>query len=222
MDDPALPPVEHRQALAGLARLNAFSGSASALWPEIRHLARELGRPLRLLDVATGAGDVPAVLLKRAARAGISIEFSACDISPVAMESASDRFRAAGVKVKLFTIDALAESLPTGFDVVVCSLFLHHLSADNAVSLLRNLSAATDRLVLVNDLGRSRLNLGLVWLGSQLLTRSRVVHVDGPRSVRAAFTSVEAAELAERAGLTDAVVTEKFPCRWLLSWRKPT
>ena len=221
MDDPALPAAEHRRALAGLARLNAYSDSVGVLWPAVRELARELGRPLRILDVATGCGDVPHGLWKRAERAGFHLDLSACDISPVALKAAEERASAAGASVDYFEADALGDPLPTEFDIVTCSLFLHHLSVDNAVTLLGRLAAATDRLVLVNDLSRSRWNLGLVWLATRLLTRSPVVHADGPLSVRAAFTRVEAAELAERAGLTGATVSARFPCRWLLTWRTP-
>ena len=221
MDDPTLPADEHRRALRGLSRLNALSGSVNVLWPEVRTLARELGRPVRILDVATGAGDVPLALSKRALRAGLPLELSACDISPVALEAAETRFRAGGASIHLFRADAVAEPLPTGFDIVVCSLFLHHLSEADAVTLLGRLAASTEHLVLVNDLSRSRWNLGLVWCATRSVTRSRIVHVDGPRSVRAAFTPGEARALAERAGLTGAVVAGRFPCRWLLTWRKP-
>ena len=221
MDDPALPAGEHRRALAGLARLNALSGSVSVLWPDVRKLAREFGRPLRLLDVATGGGDVPLGLGARARRAGFPLELSACDLSPVALEAAEARASAVGAAVRFFAADALHAPLPAGFDVVTCSLFLHHLSDDNAVTLLARLAAAADRLVLVNDLSRSRANLGLVWLATRLATRSPIVHADGPSSVRAAFTPAEAAALAERAGLAGATVAARFPCRWLLTWRKP-
>jgi len=217
MDDPALPADEHRRALAGLARLNAWSDSVGVLWPAVQKLAGELGRPVKVLDVATGSGDVPLGLWKRA---GAKLELSACDISGVALDAAETRSRAAGASVNYFRADALAEPLPTGFDIVVCSLFLHHLSDDDAVTLLARLAAATERLVLVNDLSRSRWNLGLVWIATRLLTRSRVVRVDGPLSVRAAFTRSEAAALAMRAGLAGATVTGRFPCRWLLTWRK--
>ena len=221
MDDPALPADEHRRALRGLARLNALSGSVAVLWPEVRKLARGLGRPLRILDVATGAGDVPVGLAKRALGAGISLDLSACDISPVALDATRERFAAVGTPIHLFIADALAEPLPTGFDIVICSLFLHHLSEGDAVMLLGRLAAATEHLVLVNDLSRSRWNLGLVWCATRMVTRSRIVHVDGPRSVRAAFTAGEARALAERAGLNGATVAGRFPCRWLLTWRKP-
>src|SRR6476469_8228362 len=88
MDDPALDPGEHRRALAGLARLNAVSNSAGVLWPPIKRLAKELGRPVRVLDVATGSGDVPRALLARAKRAGVALEAVGCDISPTAVAAA--------------------------------------------------------------------------------------------------------------------------------------
>ena len=67
MDDPAIDPTEHRRALAALARINRVTNSAGVLWPVIPVLARELNRAVRVLDVATGSGDVPARLLARAA-----------------------------------------------------------------------------------------------------------------------------------------------------------
>ncbi len=221
MDDPALPAAEHRRALVGLARLNSYSDSVGVLWPKVRRVAIELGRPVKILDVATGSGDVPLGLWQRAKRAGFKLELSACDISPLALETAAERTSAAGASVEYFAADALAEPLPAGFDIVTCSLFLHHLSDDNAVTLLARLAEASERLLLVNDLSRSRWNLGLVWMATRLLTRSRVVRADGPLSVRAAFTAREATALAERAGLTGATVASRFPCRWLLTWRKP-
>jgi SAM-dependent methyltransferase len=220
MDDPGLDPAEHRRALAGLARLNAWSRSAAILWPAIRCVAESLGRPVRVLDVASGAGDVPIDLGQRAYRAGVPIEFHGCDVSPVAVADATDRARQTRVDVAFFRHDALRDPLPAGFDVVTCSLFLHHLADEDAVRLLAAMRAAAARLVLVNDLARSRFGFALAWAATRLLTRSRVVRIDGPRSVRAAFTPAEALRLAERAGLTGATVERRWPCRFLLSWRR--
>ena len=217
MDDPGLDPAEHRRALAGLARVNWFSGSAGVLWPPIRALARELGRPVRVLDVATGSGDVPAGLLRRANRAGIALEVAGCDISPVAVSTAAANCPGA----RFFVHDALGEPLPAGFDVATCSLFLHHLSSDDAVSLLARLGSAAESLVLVNDLARSRFNFLAVWVACHALTTSKVVRFDGPASVRSAFTPAEALVLADRAGLTGATIRRRFPARFLLSWRRP-
>jgi SAM-dependent methyltransferase len=216
MDDPALDPDEHRRALAGLARLNRLSNSAGALWPGLVAVARELGRTVRVLDVATGSGDVPRALLARARRRGLGLEMAACDLSPIAIAEAVR----VGSDVRFFTHDVLQNPLPTGFDVVTCSLFLHHLGEDEALTLLARMRSAAEHLVLVNDLARSRFNFCAVWLASHLLTRSRVVRFDGPASVRSAFTPTEALALAERAGLAGATVRGRFPCRFLLSWRR--
>src|SRR5262245_2113841 len=149
MDDPAIDPVEHRRALAALARVNRFTNSAGALWPAIRNLAHELRRTIRVLDVATGSGDVPTRLLVKATRAGVSLEVAGCDVSPIAIGEAE---RHPGAR--FFTHDAIGEPLPSGFDVVTCSLFLHHLGEDDAGALLANMAGAARHLVLVNDLSR--------------------------------------------------------------------
>ncbi|QEG30594.1 hypothetical protein GobsT_53990 [Gemmata obscuriglobus] len=216
MDDPAIDPAEHRHALEGLRRLNRASDSAGVLWPAIAELSARLGRPVKVLDVATGSGDVPRGLLRRAERAGVGLEMAGCDISPTALDEAARQ--APGVR--FFQHDALHARLPTGFDVVTCSLFLHHLSGDEAIALLANMENAAEHLVLVNDLARSRFNYCGVWLACHLLTRSRVVRFDGPASVRSAFTPAEALALARRAGLSGATVRGRFPARFLLSWSR--
>jgi 2-polyprenyl-3-methyl-5-hydroxy-6-metoxy-1,4-benzoquinol methylase len=216
MDDPAIDPAEHRRALGGLARINRVTNSAGLLWPAIRQLAGQLGRTVRVLDVATGSGDVPAGLRARAEHARVPLEIAGCDVSPTAIDEAC-RTRPG---IEFFVHDALRHTLPAGFDVVTCSLFLHHLSIDDALALFANMEHAAGRMVLVNDLARSRFNFVAVWLACRLLTWSPVVRFDGPASVRSAFTPAEAVALAERAGLNGATVSKKFPARFLLSWER--
>lgn len=220
MDDPALPPSDHRRALTGLARINRWTGAAKLLWPPLRALAGNLSRPLRVLDVATGSGDIPLALARFAAREGVPLEVAGCDISPVAVAEAARRATGAP-NLRFFVHDVLSQPLPEGYDAVTCSLFVHHLDEPEAVHLLQAIKAAAGRLVLVNDLARGRFNYLAVAFAARVLSRSRIVHVDGPLSVRAAFTVAEMKSLAENAGLSGAVVRGKFPCRQLLTWEKP-
>lgn len=222
MDDPGLDPGEHRRALAGLARINRVSGSVGVLWPPLRALARARpGKTIKVLDIATGSGDVPKALAYKAWRKGVPLAFAACDISMTAVQAADDLANMKGPNpVHFFRRDVIDNDLPDGYDVVTCSLFLHHLSEDDAVTVLRRMAGAARALVLVNDLGRSRFNYAAVWVACHALSRSRVVRFDGPASVRSAFTPAEALALAGRAGLAGATVRGRFPCRFLLSWRK--
>src|SRR5437879_5864891 len=85
MDRPDLEERRHAQALRGLARINRWSGSARILWRPLQAVARQWGSaPLRLLDVATGGGDVPLRLWRKARRAGMALEVEGCDRSPTA------------------------------------------------------------------------------------------------------------------------------------------
>jgi hypothetical protein len=221
MDQPGLDPGRHRQALCGLKRINFWSGSAGILWPPIAELARGFARPVRVLDLASGGGDVPLRLWRKARRAGLPVTVAGCDVSPVAVEHATRQAGRQGADVRFFVADALTGELPGGYDAVVCSLFLHHLTDEQAVGLLRRMAAAAGRLVLVNDLVRGRAGLLLARVATRLLSRSHVVHVDGPRSVEGAFTIAEARALADGGGLRGATVERRWPCRFLLTWVRP-
>jgi 2-polyprenyl-3-methyl-5-hydroxy-6-metoxy-1,4-benzoquinol methylase len=216
MDDPRIDAGEHRRALAGLSRLNRLSNSAGLLWPPICSLHPHLRRPIRIFDVATGSADVPARLTRKAKRSGIPLEMFGCDLSTTAISTAATVCPGG----RFFVHDVLRDPLPGDYDVVICSLFLHHLSEEQAVLLLQRMQLAASQLVLVNDLVRSLWNYSLVWAATRLVTFSKVVRFDGPASVQSAFTMREVESLAQQAGLEHATVRPKFPCRYLLTWKR--
>ncbi|MGB4707198.1 MAG: methyltransferase domain-containing protein [Fuerstiella sp.] len=221
MDDPDLDPGLHQQALIGLRRVHWVSGTVSTIWKPIHQLAQQTpGTKLRVLDVACGGGDLTVALAARAKRSGHSVEISGCDISSTALNFAAAHAAAKRVDVHFFSADVLSAPLPQEYDVVCCSLFLHHLDETDAVKLLASMRNAAKRMVLISDLCRSRLGYILAWSGLRLLTRSRICHVDGPLSVRAAFTPSEILDLAARAQLSNSTLTRLWPERFLLKWSR--
>lgn len=216
MDDPDLDAGSHRHALAGLRRLNWASSSVRILWPSLRRIARESARPIRILDLASGGGDVATGISRRAQRAGLPHEILGLDVSPTAVGYARERARSMHAQIKFDTCDVLTSDLPGGYDVVMCSLFLHHLSTANAVKLLFKMARSASRAVLANDLRRSAAGYWLAQAACRCLTRSPIVHVDGPRSVAAAFTIPEANQLCLAAGLRNYQITPRWPFRFLL------
>lgn len=220
MDDPSLPATDHDAALRGLARLNRASRSSWILWPRLAAAARRensAGRPLHVLDVATGSGDLPLAMAIRARRAGLSIRWTLCDASSHALAQARSRGDAAGVSFDTVRLDATRDALPAT-DVVTCSLFVHHLDPPQVIGLLCTMRRAASRAIGIADLDRSSLGLLLAWVASRALTRSPIVHADALLSVRAAFTAREAADLAMAADLEGATIDSAWPARWRLWW----
>lgn len=218
MDDPAIDPGRHDQALRELARLNGISRTARALYGPIRRLARTRRlQPVRILDIACGAGDVARSLADRLDRAGVAAEVCGCDLSPTAVSHAERR---SGDRVRFFTCDALAGPLPDGYDVVTCSLFLHHLDERQTLDLLGRMREAARHMVLISDLHRSRLNLAIAYAATRLFSRSPVVRFDGPVSVLGAYTAEEMAAMVRAAGLAGASVRRHWACRYLVTWER--
>jgi SAM-dependent methyltransferase len=221
MDDPALLSQEHLTALKGLSRLNLAAGTARLFWHHLRPIvsSRPAG-PWRLLDVASGAGDVAVGLWRLASNEGFDLQIAGCDIGDRAIRVARARADAAHADVRFFSQDAERDEFGGGYELVISSLFLHHLSENESLALLRRLTSVTRRLLLVCDLRRCALGLATAFIATRVLTASAVVRADGVRSVRAAYTIPEVRTLAARAGLARARVVRRWPSRWLLAWSR--
>ncbi|MFQ3651616.1 MAG: methyltransferase domain-containing protein, partial [Gemmataceae bacterium] len=167
-------------------------------------------RSVRVLDVACGGGDVVHAL----AQLRPDWYVAGCDLSPTAVAYASRR---GGT---FFVHDALAAPIPSGYEALTCCLFVHHLDIEQTLTLMRRLRASDARMVLISDLERCRAGLWSAYLITRLITRSPVVHYDGPVSVRAAYTLPEIARLARQAGLHGARLRRVWPFRWLLTWER--
>ncbi|MFM7135956.1 MAG: methyltransferase [Planctomycetota bacterium] len=234
MDDPALPVGEHLAALDALATINAVSLTGRQMAGVVTRLFGSVlpaDRPLEIVDVACGGGDITIALAgllgRRLARASVRdqptrVRVLGLDLSGRAIErarAAAARQPACDVGSVDFAVrDVSAEGLPP-CDIAVSSLFLHHLDDTGAAAVLRSMASAARLGGVVSDLVRSRTGLVLAILGTTLLARSRVARVDGPLSVRAARTPAEYRALADRAGLPHAAVRRAWPERVLLEWR---
>jgi len=224
MDDPALPEGEHVAALVALSRINAVSRTAARLASDIIPLLRGIPSgpgPVVLADLACGGGDVTLELARRIRgfRCGReAVRVTGYDKSPRAVAWARDAAARRGIDASFEVRDVLAEGCPA-CDVVVNSLFLHHLEDDHARGLLAQMAAARVGGV-ISDLVRCRVGLALAIAATALLSSSRVARVDGPASVRAARTPSEYRTLCDAAGLCHATIRRAWPRRVVIRWRR--
>jgi ubiquinone/menaquinone biosynthesis C-methylase UbiE len=221
-------PLDDPDALAGnlrdLRRVNRLLGGVSlsgrALDALVGRVA-DTGTAVSLLDVGTGAADIPLALLADWRRRGRRLDVTAVDDRAEVLAAARVADPRVNGAARLTLGQADGRSLPypdASFDVAHCSLVLHHLEPTEVVRLLRELARVARLGVVVNDLARSR----MAWLGARLLaalaTRNRYSHHDGPLSVRRAYTIAEAHAMVAAAGLRP--VTELaglFGHRWAIA-----
>lgn len=223
MDAPNLPAARMIETLKGLSLVNAVTRSSRLMWPDLATAARRSqGKRVRVLDVACGGGDVLMTLARWAAEASLDIELAGCDASAQAVSFARETAARVGAPIEFFELKVGRDPIPAGYDMVMSTLFLHHLEEDEAIAFLREGAAkAQDRLV-VQDLLRGRLSYWFARLGTRLLPLNDICRLDGRTSVEGAFTRVEARGLVQAAGLEDAEIVPRFPFRYLIRWIRPS
>jgi len=202
MDTVPLPPAAVEDALGFLEFTNrCFGGTRIVLRALQRWRARwPAGRTMTLLDVGTGAADIPRALVSWARASGCSLEVTAIDMAPSVVTAARRRVRdVPGIVLEQAALADLASS-GRRFDYVTASLMLHHVPPGRTAEALGELDRLAMRGVIVAELRRSPASLMAVRMVSTLAGNAVVRH-DGPLSVRRAFTVGELARLASDLGL---------------------
>jgi ubiquinone/menaquinone biosynthesis C-methylase UbiE len=201
MDDLRRPEREFAAAYRELTIINRRLGGIRAIE---RFLPRASGNAnLLMLDVAAGACDVSEALLRTR-----SSRIVVLDMNIKGLKLADRAWPVVG--------DALELPFPADtFDVVMASLFFHHLSDDSCVRVLQQMWRIAKRRVLVNDLHRHPLAYVSIRALTVLFSHSRMVRHDGPVSVLRAFRPHELLDIGRRAGVP-ARVYRSFPYRLAL------
>ena len=192
-----------------IQRVNQLLGGTATV---LRHLPGLLtavpsDRPTTILDLATGSGDIPLAISRWAKRRKHRVAIVASDYSDAILALA--RKQVVGrPDISLAEYDARAVPLPdASFDIVLCSLSLHHFTPDDAVRVLREMDRVARRGFILNDLRRGRPGYVAAWIAARLTTRNRLTRNDAPLSVRRAYTVDELAALLRRAGVEGAKIT---------------
>jgi len=202
-----------------LRAVNRWLGGRRALFSAVDPYLRaaDPAVPLDVLDVGTGAADLPLALARRARRLGRRVRVVAIDRDPVTVELAR-RHLAGCAEVTLLRCDAARLPFaPRSFDLVIASLFLHHFEGPEATELLRSWRALARAAVIVNDLRRHRVAWAAIGALARATRRSAIFLNDAPLSVLRGFTVGELLGLARASGARAARVRRRWPFRLVLT-----
>jgi 2-polyprenyl-3-methyl-5-hydroxy-6-metoxy-1,4-benzoquinol methylase len=197
MDRPQPVTPELEAYLRNLISLNRWFGGHRLVR---KFLAQWLApdRSYRVLDLCTGAGDIPRLMVDWARPAGVKLSIDAVDANSSTLELAR-RGSAAYPEIQYLRDDVLKFETKETYDLVTCSLSLHHFSDEDAVTLLRRCRDLSHRFVLVGDLERTLPALLGVRLLTTLFYRLQMTRADAVMSVHRAFSFAEFRALAEEA-----------------------
>jgi len=214
MDTESVSAEDFAQCLADLAVVNTMTLARPPTIAFMRRVARGMaaGTRLSVLDVGFGEGDMLRRIHRWGTRRGLRMELSGVDLNPWST-AAAEAATPAAMGIRYLTSDLF--DLPPGeTDVVVSSLFTHHLTDAQVVDFLVWMEARARRGWFVNDLHRNP----VAFHGFRLLSGAagwhRFVQHDGPISVARSFRRRDWDALLRRAGLAG-----KATVRWHMPFR---
>jgi ubiquinone/menaquinone biosynthesis C-methylase UbiE len=172
-----------------------------------------------VLDVGAGTGELLGVVAEFARAGGhrtrlVGLDLNTLSINEIAAESRKYN--------EITPIQANALDLPFvdgAFDFVICSLFTHHLTAEQIQCVLPEMARVARRGVVIIDLERNPKAWFLYQLFCLAYRISPLVRQDGSLSIRKGFRVEEFERLAEDLGWKNASVIRSSPFRVVLSAR---
>jgi len=198
-----LQPVsaELEDDLHNLRQLNRWFGSYSLIESFLRRWINP-GATLRVIDLATGSGDIPRLIADYAGRVGATVRIDAVDQQSSTLEIAK-KLSAGYSNISFVEGNILEQQSAEPYDMALCTLALHHFSEEDAVRVLRRCRELSRKFVLVSDLRRGWLGTIGVHLLTVTLFREPMTKFDARLSVARAFSFSELDDLARRAGWKD-------------------
>lgn len=196
MDRPQPITPELERDLANIRSLNRWFGSHRLVRQFLRRCLRQR---MRILDLATGSGDIPRLVAEFARARRWQVQIDALDQQGSTIEIAR-RLSRNYPEISFTEGDLLECERFNKYDIVLFSLALHHFSEQDAVRALRRCRDLSRGAVLVADLRRGYFLSAAVYLITSILYREPMTKMDARLSAARAFSFREMGQLAERAG----------------------
>ena len=214
LDRPDADPAAVRLSLQNIARANALFGGWSALRWGLRHLLDGLApATVTLLDIGTGAGDLPRRAERWALRRAIRLRAIGVERHPAAAILAAES--------GLPTILGCGSAIPLrdgGVDIVTLSQVAHHLAPEALATVAREMTRVARIGVVLADL-RPAPWAGIGYrVAGALLGFDRYTVEDGITSLRRGYSRDSLAQQLAVAGITPRIAVRLAP-RIVAVWR---
>jgi len=217
MDEPASY-KQFRDCLRDLERVNR---TVLAYRPTFRWLKQFSGpsvSPLNILDVGSGGGDMLRRIERWARPRYLSVQLTGIDLNPHAARAARE-FAPVSSRIEWVTSDIFAYNPRRSVDLIISSIFTHHLTDADIVRFIQWMERTAVRGWFINDLSRSWKSWFLFRMLARLMRWHPFVVHDGPVSIQRSFRPEDWRRYLTAAGLTknEAQIYTAWPGRLCVS-----
>jgi SAM-dependent methyltransferase len=220
MDEPCSR-EDLRACLRDLAQVNWWLRGYRPTFEWLNTFA-ETHRPLRILDVGCGDGDALRAIVRWAKKKRIDVRLIGLDLNPETVSIAKEATPQCRIEFVAGNVFDYEPQQP--IDLIVSSLFTHHLNDDEIVRFIRWMERQASLGWFVNDLSRAETPYRLFKLLSKAARWHRFVQHDGPVSVARAFRADDWRRLCAAAGLAEGEfsILSYVPARLCVERKKHT
>ena len=213
MDADDLDVATYAAVVHDLALVNTLTLARRPTLAFLDRIARrhDASRPLRILDVGFGDGDMLRAIARWAARRGQKVELVGIDLNPRSALAARQATPAT-LDIDYRTGD-YAGLAGQGWHVVLSSLVVHHMTHAQLVHFLRFMEAESASGWFVNDLHRHEFAYYGYPLLATLMRWHPIVRHDGQLSIARSYRPMEWPPILVEAGIESAKVARQFPFR---------
>jgi 2-polyprenyl-3-methyl-5-hydroxy-6-metoxy-1,4-benzoquinol methylase len=212
-----------RGCLRDLEQVNRVSFGYRPTLEWLEQFVPEAKHPLHIVDVGCGGGDMLRRIESWAARKRVAVKLTGVDLNPHAIRAASE-FTRAESRIEWIAGEAYSLNPDLGpIDVVISSLFTHHLTDDEIVGFICWMERVARHGWFINDLYRSQMTYTWFKVLAAAMRWHRFVRHDGPVSFQRAFLPDEWKRYAQHAGLParDVSIATVRPGRLCVGRVKP-
>lgn len=205
MDEPCSRDVM-RHCLRDLARVNRWFLAYRPTLTWLDSLALTNDKPIHILDVGCGYGDSLRRIERWASDRGIPVALTGCDLNTdsiaIAREASPARSRIRWIASDVFDLD-----LRKPIDIILSSLFTHHLTEHEIVRFLAWMENTAQMGWFINDLSRASIPYRLFKAFSKVANLHPFVQHDGPVSIARAFIPEDWRTMCAAAGLAQSDIS---------------
>lgn len=201
LDDLNLHGEPLHKALQSLEWVNRWLGNHRAVVKAIHQIYKNEERPLRIIDLGCGGGDLALVVAKSLRQHKIEYSITGIDGNANTLAYAKNKC-AAFSEIYFLKADILNNQFSIQpCDILISSHFMYHFTPEALVGFLKNNLSAISTAFIFSELKRNSFAMRLFKFSSFLLPISKLAKEDGLLAIKRSFSEKEWLAILQQAGV---------------------